>query len=1323
MRQRPCSAWSSLPSQRASVLRLVGAARRLLEQRAEPRVQRRRRGDRARRPAVPLGDLALALLQRHPLVLDVAHALRVDVDVGLPLDGSAGSAASTAAARAPRARAPPPSPLEQRGGVETAPPRGDGGRRARGRRAGSLAARFCLCVLCADERGVLEEGAELSADFEDEGIVGDTRSVRPARQRRNSSAASAGAVAAPPSAISGAIGSSCEKLLRAAMLDKPSNWCWDVRHSTHYSRKHRRASRLARSRAPRSHRALACVVAIPRRPPATLGALGYRPYSDDPPVCRARRRFDGGRSNRSGAPPPCRARRRRRPLHLFGAGAVRARAAALSLAGVRAHVALSGLCTQLLRLAPPPAERALDALLRSLDSVDEVARRALQLLAAPLQLLAGLAVLASRWARSRSAAVALGALAHGALQLLAAATFLEQQLQSARADRLALLDQLLPRTESDEAPRHLDPRRAGPAAAPPRARRTRCSCVSRTHAASSPRRIRCAARAPSSPPCTGRAGGGGGVLGARALSAGRATRLPSAAIVLLLAHWLRGPALALPAALHAVRDAAAAVAAAHAFLALPDRAVVGIGALRAVGVAIDGADFGGPSSAAVLRGVDVRASAGQLVGVAGTDADGAPLVVQALCGGLPLKSGSLALRGRVALVPRLPLIVPGSLRANVEFGLPHDPQRFERAVSSCGLLTADDLASLPAGDLTPVRAAGASTPDGADDALELSQAQALRVALARAVYSRRTSSWSTIRSRRCRRPRRPRRRACSRCSASAVPSAARCASWRPRGPSSWGASAVLVLRGRGGGERDARSSRLTAAAMGAPRRRRQRHRRRGRGGAAAAAAAAAAVAATGGDDCTLHAAGGSGPLQPSPSTLPPSAERCRRCRCRRPSPRRRRSRASLGPPPSCAPRGSPSSAAARARAGGRRARRRRAAQLGAGWYVLAAVRRPGELPALLVAVGAASAAAAPRARAPSLGAAAGVTLHDDLLGALARAPRAAARAAPRAALVGGFGGDLRTFEHAARRTPPTPPASAPPPPPPPSARWSRRRRYCSPSSRSHSTPLARSGSTPPPAASSAGDCGSARRVDRARAAHAAASPPSPPSTLAASSPPRRRSPRRSGRRARGGGGRAALGARARRRPRRPLGWRWRSASSRARRGRRLPPRRRRRRRRRRRARARRAPRVVGGGAAGGGARAHGPALERVSAVRRAWRRGGVGRYRLLYGRNHQLTRARRHARVLLRDVIPEDARGPGQRSGRGGGWGRGLVCTSLAARWRGGGVAGEGKGVREWGVGPAPLMRARCPALRRTRARARAAALRPAPSSAAGRRCAPSTPR
>ena len=39
-------------------------------------------------------------------------------------------------------------------------------------------------------------------------------------------------------------------------------------------------------------------------------------------------------------------------------------------------------------------------------------------------------------------------------------------------------------------------------------------------------------------------------------------------------------------------------------------------------------------------------------------------------------------------------------------------------------------------------------------------------------------------------------------------------------------------------------------------------------------------------------------------------------------------------------------------------------------------------------------------------------LHDDLLGALARAPRAAARAAPRAALVGGFGGDLHTFEHA-----------------------------------------------------------------------------------------------------------------------------------------------------------------------------------------------------------------------------------------------------------------------------------------------------------------------
>ena len=204
-----------------------------------------------------------------------------------------------------------------------------------------------------------------------------------------------------------------------------------------------------------------------------------------------------------------------------------------------------------------------------------------------------------------------------------------------------------------------------------------------------------------------------------------ATNSSKAAVVLLVTTMLRAPALGLPAAVHAVRDAASGVAAAHAFLAQPERAVVGIGALRAVGVAIDAADFGAAADAA-LRGVDVRASAGELVGIAGTDADGAPLVVRALCGGLPLRAGSLALRGRLALVPRRPLIVPGSLRANVEFGLPHDPQRFERAVSSCGLLTADDLAALPAGDLTPVRAAGAE--GGADDALELSAAQALRVA-------------------------------------------------------------------------------------------------------------------------------------------------------------------------------------------------------------------------------------------------------------------------------------------------------------------------------------------------------------------------------------------------------------------------------------------------------------------------------------------------------------------------------------------------------------------------------------------------------------------
>ena len=57
-------------------------------------------------------------------------------------------------------------------------------------------------------------------------------------------------------------------------------------------------------------------------------------------------------------------------------------------------------------------------------------------------------------------------------------------------------------------------------------------------------------------------------------------------------------------------------------------------------------------------------------------------------------------QGSVAHIPQEAWIFHDTLRENVLFGLPYDPNKYERVIAACALI--HDLEALPMGDLTEI---------------------------------------------------------------------------------------------------------------------------------------------------------------------------------------------------------------------------------------------------------------------------------------------------------------------------------------------------------------------------------------------------------------------------------------------------------------------------------------------------------------------------------------------------------------------------------------------------------------------------------------------
>ncbi|KAK5646813.1 hypothetical protein RI129_005277 [Pyrocoelia pectoralis] len=126
----------------------------------------------------------------------------------------------------------------------------------------------------------------------------------------------------------------------------------------------------------------------------------------------------------------------------------------------------------------------------------------------------------------------------------------------------------------------------------------------------------------------------------------------------------------------------------------------------------------------VFSDLNINIKAGSLVAIIGPVGCGKSSMLHALLKELPLKSGTLSVKGTISYASQEPWLFTGSVRQNILFGQSKDKIRYKAVVEKCALKR--DFTLLANGDKTVVGERGAS----------LSGGQRARVNLARAVYKK-----------------------------------------------------------------------------------------------------------------------------------------------------------------------------------------------------------------------------------------------------------------------------------------------------------------------------------------------------------------------------------------------------------------------------------------------------------------------------------------------------------------------------------------------------------------------------------------------------------
>ena len=129
------------------------------------------------------------------------------------------------------------------------------------------------------------------------------------------------------------------------------------------------------------------------------------------------------------------------------------------------------------------------------------------------------------------------------------------------------------------------------------------------------------------------------------------------------------------------------------------------------------------NSVPILSSFNLSIQPGELIGVIGSVGCGKSSLLSALLGEMEADAGTVVhLEGKVALLSQKPWIRNQTVRDNILFGLPHDADRYQQAVTAAALLP--DFAMMTAGDATEIGEQG----------LNLSGGQKARISLARGLY-------------------------------------------------------------------------------------------------------------------------------------------------------------------------------------------------------------------------------------------------------------------------------------------------------------------------------------------------------------------------------------------------------------------------------------------------------------------------------------------------------------------------------------------------------------------------------------------------------------
>lgn len=149
-----------------------------------------------------------------------------------------------------------------------------------------------------------------------------------------------------------------------------------------------------------------------------------------------------------------------------------------------------------------------------------------------------------------------------------------------------------------------------------------------------------------------------------------------------------------------------------------------LGQLQSGLVRYEGVELMWPNGTLLLRDLSFEVRSGEIMAIIGPVGSGKSGLLLSIINELQHSKGLRHVHGKLAYVPQLAWVVTGTIRENIVFGAPFDPNWYEVVVHACSL--AEDFKIFPKGDQTMV---GGSSNN-------LSGGQRQRISLARAIYQK-----------------------------------------------------------------------------------------------------------------------------------------------------------------------------------------------------------------------------------------------------------------------------------------------------------------------------------------------------------------------------------------------------------------------------------------------------------------------------------------------------------------------------------------------------------------------------------------------------------